>query len=115
MRVADFEARDDVGHLHPRAQLVGLRLGGEDAHLAGLEIVEHRSRHVGQRPRGDFFEYPGAIWRAQRIELGGQRSGNLDGGMVGNQGNFFVRLNAQTNHDGVARSFDERGFHGHFL
>jgi hypothetical protein len=27
-------------------QLVGLRLHGEDAHLAGFQIVEHRPRHV---------------------------------------------------------------------
>ncbi len=41
--VADFAAVHDVGHLHARPQFVGLRLHGEDADLAGFQIVE-RSR-----------------------------------------------------------------------
>src|ERR1039457_5234419 len=64
---------DDLSHVHARAQLVGLRLGGKDTDLASLEIVEHRARHFGQRARGNLFERPEAIRRAYVVELGGQR------------------------------------------
>src|ERR1017187_4847168 len=74
-----------------------------------------RSRHFGQRARGNLLERPEAIRRAYVVELGGQRGGNLDGGMVGNQRHFFVPLNAQANADRVARSLDERRLDGHFL
>jgi hypothetical protein len=63
--------------------------------------------------RRGFFEDPGPIGRAYGIELGGQCGGNLDGGLVRDQRNFFVRLNAQANDHRVARTFDERGLHGH--
>ncbi|MGC4056339.1 MAG: hypothetical protein QM757_46665 [Paludibaculum sp.] len=39
----------DVGHLHAAPELVALRHYGKDAHLAGLHVVEHYLRHIGQR------------------------------------------------------------------
>src|SRR5271165_1507785 len=47
--VPNLAAVDHVGHLHARAQFVGLRLHGEDANLAGLEIVHDLFRKIGQR------------------------------------------------------------------
>ena len=57
--VAHLAAVHDVGHLHARAQFVGLRFHREDADLAGFHVVEHVARHVGKRPRREIFEDPG--------------------------------------------------------
>ena len=69
VRVADLAAVHHVGHLHARAQFVGLRLDGEDAHLAGFQVVQHGARHVGQRARRQILENPASIRRAQLVEF----------------------------------------------
>src|ERR1022692_3926797 len=81
----------------------------------GCAKFSRRQRGPRRRPNDHGRELYSNLWPRSSSELGGQRGGNLDGGMVGNQRHFFVPLNTQANADRVARSLDERRLDGHFL
>jgi hypothetical protein len=83
---------------------VGLRTHRENAHLAGLHIVEHGARHVAQRARGQVFQDPGIKKEVVTGQFVGQRDGDFAARQVGNQRDFFFRANAQTADHGVARA-----------
>ena len=109
MGVAHAAAVDDVGHLHAGAQLVGLDLDGEDADLRGLHVGEDFGGHFGERARGDVFEDVGVPLAADAVELAGERGGDGEAALVGNEGDLLRGLNAQTGGDGVVRAGNELG------
>ena len=109
VRVAHMASIDHVGHLHPRPQLVALHHHGEDADVRGLHVLQHRVRHLGERPRRKVLQdepVPAAAFGGQ---LGGQRPGDRRGGQIGDQRHLLVRLDAQAGFDGAVGAGGELG------
>ena len=105
--VAHAPAVDDVGHLHAAAEFVGLNFDGKDADLRAFHVVEHVAGHADERARRDLFEDEGVPGAAQPGEFDGHGGGDLEAAPVGDEGDFFVRLDAQAGGDGVVRAFTE--------
>ena len=100
--VTHAAAVHDIGHLHARAQFIGLHLHGENRNLGRFHILKHRGGHVCERARREVFKNEG-IERASALgELGGNRSCDGLRHAIGDQRDLFVRLNAQTGEDGGA-------------
>ncbi len=109
VRVAHVAAVDDVGHLHARAELIGLHLHGKDGDLRGFHVGQHGGGHVGERARGEVFEEEGVPRAADGGELGGEGGGDGRGDAIGDQRDFFLGLDAQAGGDGGAGSLGELG------
>jgi hypothetical protein len=105
--VTHATAVDDVGHLHPRAKLVGLDLYGEDGNLRRFHVFENGSGHVVERTRRQIFKDEGIEWAAALCELGRDGCGNRLGDAVGDERDLFVGLNAKAGEDGGASAGDE--------
>ena len=99
----------DVGHLHARAELVGLHLHGEDGNLRCFHVGEDGGGHVGERTRREVFKDEGIEGAAAFGELGSDGGGDGFGDAVGDEGDFLVGLNAQTSEDGGSGAGDEFG------
>ncbi len=105
MGMAHLAAVHHIGHLHARAQFVGLRLHREDAHIAGFhDRPSTSSRHVFQRPRRQVFQNPGVIAQLARLEFARQRRADLRARAIGDQRDLLFRLNAQAVLHCVARA-----------
>ena len=68
------------------------------------QIFQNDLRHVGQRALGVFFENENRVLRADLFHFRLQRGGDVAGRFVGDDRDPLVRLEAQTNADGVARA-----------
>src|SRR5690349_15844798 len=104
VRVTNLAAVYDVGHLHARAQFVGLRLHGEDADLAGVQIVDDFGWQIAERARREVFQNPCAIGSANGLQFVNNACGNFLGRFVGDDRDFLVWPHAQADLDGVAGS-----------
>ena len=109
VRVTHLAAIDDVGHLHARLQLVALHSDGEDPDVAGFHVVGDFLRKRSQRTRREIFQYEGLEGRAQVREFMRDAGRDLATSVVGDQRDFFARLNAEAGVDGVMRAGRELG------
>ena len=97
--VAHVAAVDHVGHLHARAEFIGLHLDGKDGHLRGFHVGEDGGGHVGERARRKILEHETVPAAAARFEFVRDGGGNGFGHAIGNQRDLFFRLDAQTGED----------------
>jgi hypothetical protein len=105
--VAHAATIDDVGHLHAAVELVGLDFDGEDADLRGLHVGEDGGGHLGEWAGGDGLEDEGVPGAADAFEFGGDRGGDGQAAVVGDESDLLVGLDAQAGGDGVARAWSE--------
>ncbi len=110
--VADAMLVHDGAHLHARAEFAGLRLGAKDRNLRGGEIVENRARHVGERPFRVFLEDEEGEFGTHFLDLLLERGGDVARCFIGDDGDAFVRLEAQAIADGVARAGSQLRING---
>ena len=90
------------GHLHARAELVGLGPGGEDADLAFLQVFGDDWRQRGERPRRDLLEHEPAVRRAEELDFVRQRVADLGAGFIGDERHALVRLNGEADANRIA-------------
>jgi len=100
--VAHATAVDDVGHLHAGAQLVLLNLHGEDGHGRSFHVIEDCGGHVGEGARRKVFEDEGVEGAGTFLQLGSDGGGDGFSDAVGDEGDFFVGLDAEAGEDGGA-------------
>jgi len=110
--MAHAAAVDDIGHLHARAQLVGLNLNSKDGDGRGFHVIEDGGGHVGERARREVFENEGVERAAAVSQLRCDGSGDGFRDAVGDEGDLLVGLDAQTSKDGGAGSWSEFGGEG---
>jgi hypothetical protein len=102
--VAHALAVDDVSHLHARAKFAGLDFDRKDGSVRRLHIVEDGGGHGGERSGLERLQYKRVPLAAGRLEFGGDGCRDLQGGVVGDERNFFGRLDAQARRYGVVRA-----------
>ena len=107
--VAHPAAVHDVGHLHARLQFVALHIHGKDADVAGLHVLGDLGWKVGQRTRRKIFQHEGLEGRAQLRQLLRNAGGDVAAGIVGDERDLLVRLDAQAGVDRVAGAGRESG------
>src|ERR1700689_5082456 len=91
-------------------KFVRLHLHRKDGDLRGFHVGQHRSRHVDQGPRRQIFQHENIPWAATFSELGSKSRSDSFRGSIGNERDFFLRVDAQAGGDGGVRARSEFGW-----